>query len=86
MNANKVSLINREEFKKNKADIMDKVYIYAKDIKNELLNINLYIEKELYNDNDIEGLVVRDGDDLYKIVDRQYFTKLNKFIWDYLEQ
>ncbi|HOO68243.1 MAG TPA: hypothetical protein PLC53_02650 [Bacilli bacterium] len=32
----------------------------------------------------VEGIVLRRGKNQTKIVDREYFTKLNKFYWKYI--
>ncbi|MFA5750489.1 MAG: hypothetical protein WC895_04715, partial [Candidatus Shapirobacteria bacterium] len=44
-------------------------------------------QKSIYGGGSIEGLVFRDLDSgsLVKLVDKEYFTKLNKFLWHYRE-
>jgi len=49
-----------------------------------LKSINKNLEDKLYNKNDIEGVVFRDStnkDEIIKLVDRNYFSELNKFFW-----
>ncbi|HQN48419.1 MAG TPA: hypothetical protein PL104_03045 [Caldisericia bacterium] len=53
-----------------------------------LKSINKNLEDKLYNKNDIEGVVFRDStnkDEMVKLVDRNYFSELNKFFWSPIE-
>lgn len=73
-----------EEIRQQKEKILEEQEKYVKEIKKLLLSyINKKVE-EKYG-GDIEGIVFRKGDELVKLVDKDFFTKLNKFYWQYID-
>lgn len=89
---NKIPKDKRVVFKTYREDMQELMFNSKQEIKNVLLKqINKNVEEKRNNNFDIEGLVYRDiqddrsKDELIKLVDRDYFSKLNKFFWEPIE-
>lgn len=74
----------RSKIKQYKQEIQENLSSRMIDIKSLLIRfINEQIEDE--TGEPVEGIVLRRGKNQTKIVDKEYFTKLNKFYWQYIQ-
>lgn len=72
------------KIKNYKQTVIDKQSEYVKGIKGLLMKyLNKKIEEE--KGSDIEGIVFRKGQELVKLVDKEFFRKLNEFYWRYID-
>lgn len=82
---NSIPISKRDQYKTQRSNIIEEMFNRKTKIKELLLkSINKNLEDKLYNKNDIEGVVFRDStnkDEMVKLVDRNYFSELNKFFW-----
>lgn len=74
----------RSKIKQYKQEIQENLSSRMIDIKSLLIRfVNEQIEDE--TGEPVEGIVLRRGKNQTKIVDKEYFTKLNKFYWQYIQ-
>ena len=82
-NLNQFQKPMRSTIKQYKEEIQENLSNKMIDIKSLLVKfVNEQLEEE--TGEPIEGIVLRRGKNQTKIVDREYFTKLNKFYWKYI--
>lgn len=89
-NLTNIEVKDREKYKKHREIVQNTVHEKMDSIKMILLkNINKNVEEQRYNFKDIEGIVFRslneNRDDVIKLIDEKYFTKLNEFFWEIVE-
>ncbi len=83
INLSKVKMQYRDDYRYYREMVQNQITDLKNEIKSLLLkSINKKVE--LDKEQDIEGIVFRDvkSNEMVKLIDRDYFTKINRFLWE----
>lgn len=79
--------IDKEKAKVKREEIRNKLYDYKMRAKNEFLPyLKTIVSNFSKQEAGIEGIVISYKDIITKIIDKNHFTEINKFIWKVREQ